>query len=47
METELEEDRRHRLTNLITLKGLSPDDYFSMREYISYDSKRTASHSYF
>ena len=47
MEAELEEDRRHRLTNLVTLKGLSPDDYFSMREYISYESDRTSSHSYF
>ena len=46
-EAELEEDRHQRLTNLLSLRGLSPEDYFSMREFISYESPRTSDHVHF
>ena len=43
-EAGLEDDRRHRLTNLNTLRGLTPEDYFSMKDYISYENPRTSDH---
>ena len=47
LEAELENMRRHRLTNLRTLQGLSSDDYFSMRDFISYEHEKTATHQHF
>ena len=32
---------------MLSLRGLSPEDYFSMREFISYQSQRTSDHIHF
>ena len=39
---ELEQENRDCLTNLASMMDLSPTDYHSMRDYISYDPPRTS-----